>query len=113
MPTAIPELKSRLAEVDGMDADRDGTKFKTTTAAHFVANDLRVLAAAVQGGGGIGLMPKVLVKDAPSSGDLVQVLEGWSSPVSGIYLFYPSRRQIPAALDAFIKFMRENKPGRG
>lgn len=88
-------------------------KVETTTAAHFVANDLRVLASAVQGGGGIGLMPKVLVKDALAAGELVQVLEGWNSPVSGIYLFYPSRRQLPAALDAFIKFMRDNKPGPG
>ncbi|PBC01403.1 LysR substrate-binding domain-containing protein [Mesorhizobium sp. WSM3860] len=88
-------------------------KIEPSKPARFVANDLRVLASVVRGGGGIGLLPKVLVKDALASRELVQVLDGWSSWVSGIYLFYPSRRQMPAALGAFIKFMRENKPGPG
>ncbi|WP_246529587.1 LysR family transcriptional regulator [Microvirga zambiensis] len=86
-------------------------KAEPSTGAHFVANDLRVLASVVRSGGGIGLFPKVLVRDALASGELVQVLEGWSSWVSGIYLFHPSKRQMPAALDAFIRFMRKNKPG--
>ncbi|NYT35016.1 LysR family transcriptional regulator [Rhizobium sp. WYCCWR 11128] len=86
-------------------------KAEPATGMHFVANDLRVLASAIRGGGGIGLVPKVLVKEALATGELVRVLDGWSSWVSGIYLFYPSKRQMPAALSAFIKFMRENKPG--
>jgi len=55
----------------------------------------------------------VLVRDALETGALVPVLVEWCSPISGIYLFYPSRRQIPAPLRAFISFMRDHKPPAG
>jgi DNA-binding transcriptional LysR family regulator len=75
----------------------------------FVANDLRVLATAVAGGAGIGLLPEVLVASFLSKGALVRVLDGWSYPISGVYLYHPSRRQVPTALTAFINFMRARK----
>ncbi|MBR0751253.1 LysR family transcriptional regulator [Bradyrhizobium jicamae] len=76
---------------------------------HFVANDLRVLATAVEHGAGIGLLPRVLVHEQVQRGTMVPILADWCSPITGIYLFYPSRRQNPAPLDAFLSFMRENK----
>jgi len=92
---------------------RGDEKAAPAVGAHFVANDLRVLATSITGGAGIGLLPKVLVRDVLETGALVPVLEEWCSPISGIYLFYPSRRQIPAPLGAFISFMRDNKPPAG
>jgi DNA-binding transcriptional LysR family regulator len=41
-----------------------------------------------------------------STGRLVCLLGDYSPPVSGTFLFYPSRRQNPAALRALIEFMR-------
>jgi hypothetical protein len=67
------------------------------------------LAAVVAGGAGIGLLPPVLVESLLSNGALVRILEGWGNPVSGLYLYHPSRRQLPAALRAFIDFMRDRK----
>lgn len=37
---------------------------------------------------------------------LVRVLEEWSPYCPGFHLDYPVRRQIPAALPAFIDFFR-------
>src|SRR5688572_28678889 len=37
------------------------------------------------------------------SGALVRVLEDWCSPFAGYFLYYPSRRQQPAALSALMR----------
>jgi len=37
---------------------------------------------------------------------LVRVLEDWCPPFPGFFLYYPSRRQHPAALTALIETLR-------
>jgi DNA-binding transcriptional LysR family regulator len=39
-------------------------------------------------------------------GRLVRVLEDWCPYYGGFYLYYPSRRQMPSALRAFVDFVR-------
>ena len=39
-------------------------------------------------------------------GALVRVLEDWCPPFPGFFLYYPSRRQQPAALSALIETVR-------
>jgi DNA-binding transcriptional LysR family regulator len=41
-----------------------------------------------------------------AAGTLVRVLEDWCSPFPGYFLYYPSRRQQPAALSALIETLR-------
>ena len=41
-----------------------------------------------------------------ASGALVRVLEDWCPPFAGYFLYYPSRRQQPAALSALIETLR-------
>jgi len=41
------------------------------------------------------------------AGQLVPVLEAYSAPFPGWYLYYPKQRYMPTALRAFIDFMRE------
>jgi DNA-binding transcriptional LysR family regulator len=36
------------------------------------------------------------------------LLEDWQPRSAAIFLYYPSRRQIPLPLQAFIEFLREN-----
>jgi DNA-binding transcriptional LysR family regulator len=38
-----------------------------------------------------------------ASGALVRVLEDWCPPFAGFFLYYPSRKQQPAALVAVIE----------
>jgi len=40
------------------------------------------------------------------NGQLVRVLEDWCEPFAGHFLYYPSRRQQPAALSALIDTLR-------
>ena len=46
-----------------------------------------------------------------ASGALVRVLENWCQPFPGFFLYYPSRRQQPAALSALIQVLRESTGG--
>ena len=41
-----------------------------------------------------------------ASGQLLRVLADWSPSFQGLFLYYPGRRQIPAALRAFIDMIR-------
>ena len=58
---------------------------------------------------GIGFWPtfEEYVVDDVKSGALVRVLEDWCEPFPGPFLYYPSRRQPPPALGAFIAFVGE------
>jgi DNA-binding transcriptional LysR family regulator len=58
---------------------------------------------------GVGLWPTFegYVREAVAAGELVSVLEDWCAPFPGPFLYYPSRRQPPPALGAFIGFVAE------
>ncbi|MEA3177325.1 MAG: hypothetical protein QOI59_848 [Gammaproteobacteria bacterium] len=45
--------------------------------------------------------------DAVRAGQLEKVLEDWFAPFPGPFLYYPSRRQAPPALAAFINFVTQ------
>jgi DNA-binding transcriptional LysR family regulator len=47
------------------------------------------------------------VRDHIAAGRLVSVLEDWLPPFPGPFLYYPSRRQSPPALAAFVSFVAE------
>jgi DNA-binding transcriptional LysR family regulator len=58
---------------------------------------------------GIGFWPTFegWVRDDVKSGALVSVLEDWCEPFPGPFLYYPSRRQPPPPLGAFVSFVAE------
>ena len=58
---------------------------------------------------GVGFWPTFegYVRDEVKSGVLVRVLDDWCEPFPGPFLYYPSRRQPPPALAAFIAFVAE------
>ena len=58
---------------------------------------------------GVGFWPTFegYVRDAVKSGALISVLEDWCEPFPGPFLYYPSRRQPPPALGAFVAFVAE------
>ena len=58
---------------------------------------------AALAGLGIALLPEDELVPHLSDGSLVRVLEDWCPPFPGFFLYYPSRRQLPAALSALIE----------
>ena len=58
---------------------------------------------------GVGFWPTFedYVREAVESGELISVLDDWCAPFPGPFLYYPSRRQPPPALAAFLAFVAE------
>jgi DNA-binding transcriptional LysR family regulator len=45
------------------------------------------------------------VSDHLTAGRLVSMLGDWTPPFPGFHLYYPSRRQMPRPLRAFVDFI--------
>jgi DNA-binding transcriptional LysR family regulator len=85
---------------------REGETVVITPAGPLVATegDLEV-SAAVQGLGVLRTFEE-FVAPAFASGDLERILPEWEEEFSGPYLYYPSRRLMPAPLRAFVDFVQ-------
>jgi DNA-binding transcriptional LysR family regulator len=71
-----------------------------------VVDDRDVLTRAAIDGVGLAFMSEAHAAPHLASGALVRVLEDWCPPYAGYFLYYPSRRQQPAALSALIDTLR-------
>jgi DNA-binding transcriptional LysR family regulator len=71
-----------------------------------IVDDVEVLLHAASEGVGLAFTLEEHVAPHLASGALVRVLEDWCSPFAGYFLYYPSRRQQPAALSALIDTLR-------
>jgi DNA-binding transcriptional LysR family regulator len=69
-------------------------------------NDPRVAELAVLTGDVIGFAFESQMARHLADGTLVRVLEDWSPSFPGFHLYYPSRREVPPALRAFIEAMK-------
>ncbi|WP_262271359.1 MULTISPECIES: LysR family transcriptional regulator [Microvirga] len=86
--------------------ERDGEVVKITPTARVIANSIDLeIAAALQGLGLIATFAGFLENEF-ASGALEPVLEDWQQPFSGPFLYYPSRRHMPAPLRAFVDFVK-------
>jgi DNA-binding transcriptional LysR family regulator len=68
-------------------------------------SDLMLQAALV--GEGLAYLSDLAIADHVAGGRLEPVLEDWSPAYPGLRLYYPSRRNVPAKLRAFIELVRE------
>jgi DNA-binding transcriptional LysR family regulator len=69
-------------------------------------DDPEMVIQAVLEGLGIGTAMEFSIKGMIADGRLVQVLRDWCPVFPGYFLFYPSRRNQPAALAALIGTLR-------
>jgi DNA-binding transcriptional LysR family regulator len=85
---------------------RDGERLELVVQGRLIVNDLALALRAAAAGAGIAYLSRVMAAPYTSDGRLVSLLEDWCPVLSGVYIYYPSRRQIPAALQAFVNFAR-------
>jgi DNA-binding transcriptional LysR family regulator len=69
-------------------------------------DDPELVIQAVDAGLGIGSCIEAPLVSRISSGHLVQVLKDWCPVFPGYFLYYPSRRNQPAALSVLIETLR-------
>jgi DNA-binding transcriptional LysR family regulator len=92
--------------------EKKGKQVEVAVEGRLTVNDEELaIRAAVDGA---GVLYTALGYAAPEikAGRLVPLLEDWRPRSAAIFLYYPSRRQIPLPLQAFIEFLRENLRAR-
>jgi len=72
-------------------------------------DDPEISVRAALDGVGVALALEQHAAPFISAGKLVRMLEDWCPPFPGYFLYYPSRRQQPAALSALIQTLRLQK----
>ena len=71
-----------------------------------IVDDVEIVISAAIDGIGLAYVGEDKVAQHLASGALIRVLEDWCQPFLGFFLYYPSRRQQPAALTALINALR-------
>ncbi len=77
-----------------------------------IVDDAKLLIRASIDGVGLAFLLEEQAAPHLGSGALVRVLEDWCPPFTGYFLYYPSRRQQPAALSALIETLRIDRGAR-
>jgi DNA-binding transcriptional LysR family regulator len=72
-------------------------------------DDSDLVIRAVLNGVGIGMAMEEPLAEMIAKGRLVQVLRDWCPTFPGYFLYYPSRRNHPAALTALINTLRRSE----
>lgn len=87
--------------------EKAGRVVKVSPPPKLIATYHGLAMKAVQDGVGYWLTFEGYVREGIKSGALVSVLDDWCAPFPGPFLYYPSRRQPPPALAAFVAFVAE------
>ncbi len=87
--------------------ERNGETIKIVPEGRLVSLNFRLNIQAALGGVGFYATFEGYVREHIEAGRLVKLLDEWCPEFSGPYLYYPSRRQPPPALRAFVDFVRE------
>ena len=89
--------------------ERNGRTKRMSLAGVVTVNDPYLAVRAAVDGLGIAYTVEALAEPFLRTGQLVRVLERSSPCLEGLFLYYPGRRQVPAALRAFIDMIRAPK----
>lgn len=88
----------------------NGREFSVDVRAQVLTNEPGLNVRLALAGFGLTLADESRSRDGIGRGELVPVLEEFSTPFPGFYLYYPQRRHASPALRAFIEYLR---PARG
>jgi DNA-binding transcriptional LysR family regulator len=86
--------------------ERGGTAVEIEVEGPLLLADWDLTLDAALAGTGIAYVFEGVAEPHLAAGRLVRVLEDWCPYYPGFFLYYPSRRQLSAALRAFIEFAR-------
>ena len=87
----------------------NGRDFSVDVRARVLTNDPALNVRLAIAGAGLTLADESRSRDALARGELVAVLEKFSAPFPGFYLYYPQRRQASPALRALVDYLRRSK----
>jgi DNA-binding transcriptional LysR family regulator len=86
--------------------EKDGEALVVDVSGPVIVDNADLMIRAAVDGLGLTFSFEEYLAPQIASGALVRVLEDWCPPFAGYFLYYPSRRQQPAALSALIDTLR-------
>jgi DNA-binding transcriptional LysR family regulator len=86
--------------------EEDGRDIEVKVNGSFMINDSEMMIAAALAGSGLAYVFEDFTAEHVRSGRLISVLDDYCKPFAGYSIYYPSRRQMPPALSAFIEALR-------
>jgi DNA-binding transcriptional LysR family regulator len=90
--------------------EKDGREVKVRVDGPLVFNNSAMAMKAALAGAGIGHFLEDHALENIRAGRLVPVLDDWSPPFAGYYLYYPSRRQMSPAFAVLVDALRYHAP---
>jgi DNA-binding transcriptional LysR family regulator len=90
-----------------------GRDFAVDVAPEVTTNDMGLMIRMALNGAGIAFGMADTFQRFLDRGELVPLLEEFSAPFAGFYLYYPSRRGIEPKLRAFIDHVQAHRRGGG
>jgi DNA-binding transcriptional LysR family regulator len=88
------------------DFEKRGKSLEVIVTGSLITSESDLAIRAALDGVGIARVPAIYVAPHLASKRLVSLLEDWTPRSVGFFLYYPSRRQMPAALQAFINVLK-------
>ncbi|GGE06197.1 LysR family transcriptional regulator [Aureimonas endophytica] len=90
-----------------------GRDFDVAVKPQITTNDMRLMLRTAVVGGGLTFGMEETFRPHLDRGELVAMLEDFCPPFPGFFLYYPSRRHMPAKLRALVDHVRrERSSGR-
>ena len=86
--------------------ERRGKAVTVATSGPLTVSDAQFMIRAALEGVGLAYILEDYVAGSIARGELVRVLEDWCPPFDGYFLYYPSRRHQPSALQALVAWLR-------
>ncbi|MGX5830105.1 LysR substrate-binding domain-containing protein [Mesorhizobium sp. 43Arga] len=91
--------------------EKDGSAVQIEVQGSITLDEPSLVRIAAQNSIGLGYVMEADVRDDIAAGRLVRVLEDWTPDLAPLALYYPGRKNPPAAFSAFILAAREYANG--
>ncbi|HWY23677.1 MAG TPA: LysR substrate-binding domain-containing protein, partial [Nevskia sp.] len=106
--TALPCIRFRFrsGEIYHWEFERGGVELKIAVNGPLTLLDMDLMLDAALDGVGLAYAFESNVEALIAKRRLVRVLDDWCPYFPGFFLYYPNRRQHPAAFRAFVDFVR-------
>ena len=93
--------------------NNDGNAVEIAVSGPFIAHDFPTMLGAAMEGIGLAQLPEPMVAEGLQSGKLIEVLKPLAPVIPGVFLYYPSRRQLMPKLRAFIDHVKSREAVHG
>lgn len=86
---------------------RGSEQFEIEVDGPLAVGEMRLMIHAAEQGLGLAYVYAQYAGPGLAAGRLLSVLDDWCPEIPGFYLYYPSRKLMPAGLKAFVEMLRD------